>query len=132
MSVERSGPSRRALLVATALLPLAACDPGNRSASGTSPAPDGSPAHPPEGSQFTALEHKHGARLGVYALATGTGATVAYREDERFAFCSTFKTLAAAAALHPNPLSHLDKHVTYTQADVNSISRSPRTTSRQE
>jgi beta-lactamase class A len=58
----------------------------------------------------------------VYALATGTGATVAYRADERFAFCSTFKTLAAAAVLHGNPLSHLDKGVTYTRADVNSIS----------
>jgi beta-lactamase class A len=58
----------------------------------------------------------------VYALATGTGATVAYRADERFAFCSTFKTLAAAAVLHRNPISHLDKRVTYTKADVNSIS----------
>jgi beta-lactamase class A len=73
-------------------------------------------------SRFAALEHKHRSRLGVYALATGTGATVAYRADERFAFCSTFKTLAAAAVLHRNPLRHLDKHVTYTAADVDSIS----------
>jgi beta-lactamase class A len=58
----------------------------------------------------------------VYALATGTGATVAYRADDPFAFCSTFKTLAAAAVLHRYPLSHLDKRVTYTKADVNSIS----------
>jgi beta-lactamase class A len=41
----------------------------------------------------------------VYALATGTGATVAYRADERSAFCSTFKTLAAAAVLHRNPIT---------------------------
>jgi beta-lactamase class A len=41
----------------------------------------------------------------VYALATGTGATVAYRADERFAFCSTFKTLATAAVLHRNPIT---------------------------
>nr|WP_207938600.1 serine hydrolase [Actinomadura darangshiensis] len=53
---------------------------------------------------------------------TGTGATVAYRADERFALCSTFKTLAAAAVPHRNPLSHLDERVTYTRADVNSIS----------
>jgi beta-lactamase class A len=58
----------------------------------------------------------------VYALATGTGATVTYRADERFAFCSTFKTLAAAAVLHRKPLSHLDDRVTYTAADVDSIS----------
>ena len=69
-----------------------------------------------------ALEREHNARLGVYALATGTGATVAYRADERFAFCSTFKTLAAAAVLHRNPLGHLDMRVSYPEADVNSIS----------
>jgi beta-lactamase class A len=69
-----------------------------------------------------ALERKHRSRLGVYALATGTGATVAYRADQRFAFCSTFKTLAAAAVLHRNPLSHLSKHVAFTRADVDSIS----------
>ncbi|HZE30045.1 MAG TPA: class A beta-lactamase [Actinoallomurus sp.] len=73
-------------------------------------------------SRIAALERKHRSRLGVYALATGTGATVAYRADKRFAFCSTFKTLAAAAVLHRNPLSHLDEHVTYTAADVDSIS----------
>lgn len=56
MSCGRSVPSRRAVLVAAALLPLAGCGPGDRSA------------------QFAALERKHGARLGVYALATDTGA----------------------------------------------------------
>ena len=123
MSFEQSGPSRRALLVAAALLPLAGCDAGDhRSASGSSPTPGRSSAGSPDSSQFAALERKHGARLGVYALATDTGATVAYRADERFAFCSTFKTLAAAAVLHRNPLSHLAKRVTYTKADVNSIS----------
>jgi len=58
----------------------------------------------------------------VYAVATGSGGTVAYRADERFAFCSTFKALAAAAVLHRYPLGHLDKRVTYTKADVDSIS----------
>jgi beta-lactamase class A len=76
----------------------------------------------PDGSAFVALERRHRARLGVYALATGTGATVAYRADERFALCSNFKTLAVAAVLHQNPLGHLDKRVTYTKADVDSIS----------
>lgn len=122
MSFEQSGPSRRALLVAAALLPLAGCDAGVRSAPGPSPAPGRRSASPPDSSHFAALERKHGARLGVYALATGTGATVAYRADERFAFCSTFKTLAAAAVLHRNPLSRLDERVTFTKAEVNSIS----------
>lgn len=54
----------------------------------------------------------------MYALATGTGTTIAHRADERFAFCSTFKGLAAAAVLHRNPLSHLDTVITYTEGDL--------------
>ncbi|MDX3853446.1 class A beta-lactamase [Streptomyces sp. AK02-01A] len=122
MSSEQSGPSRRALLVSATLLPLAGCDAGDRSASGSSLTPGRRSAGSRDGSRFAALERKHDARLGVYALATETGATVVYRADERFAFCSTFKTLAAAAVLHRNPLGHLDLRVTYTKADVNSIS----------
>ena len=123
MSVEQSGSSRRALLVAAALLPLAGCGTDEHPASGSSPAPvRRSAGGSPDNSPFVALERKYRARLGVYALATGTGATVAYRADERFAFCSTFKTLAAAAVLHQNPLSHLDNRVTFTKADVGSIS----------
>ncbi|WP_425471935.1 class A beta-lactamase [Streptomyces piniterrae] len=119
--MEQPGPSRRALLLAAALLPLTGCGGGDRPASG-SPSASSRRSADARDPQFAALERKHGARLGVYALATGTGATVAYRADERFAFCSTFKTLAAAAVLHRNPLGHLDKRVTYTEADVNSIS----------
>jgi beta-lactamase class A len=121
MSLEQQpGPSRRALLATAALLPLAGCGTDDRPAAKASPRQThrGSPDVRP----FVALERRHKARLGVYALATGTGATVAYRADERFAFCSTFKTLAAAAVLHRNPPEHLEKRVTYTSADVGSIS----------
>ncbi|MEV4543341.1 class A beta-lactamase [Micromonospora echinaurantiaca] len=68
--------------------------------------------------RLTELERRYDARLGVYALATGTGTTIAHRADERFAFCSTFKGLAAAAVLHGNPLSHLDTVVRYTEHDL--------------
>jgi beta-lactamase class A len=115
---------RRGLLAAAALLPLAGCatgDPPSRSPAPT-PTRTARPRRSPDLSRFAALERRHGARLGVYALAAGTGATIAYRADERFAFCSTFKTLAAAAVLHRNPLSHLAERVTYTSADVDSIS----------
>ncbi len=118
-----SGPSRRALLAAATLLPLAGCgDASGRSAPAASPTPGRRTAGSPDSSRFAALEREYGARLGVYALATGTGVTVSYRADERFAFCSTFKPLAAAAVLHRYPLSHLDKHVTFTRTDVDSIS----------
>ncbi|MFK4069375.1 class A beta-lactamase [Streptomyces sp. NPDC029674] len=134
LGAECSGPRRRALLLAAGLLPLAGCgggaDGGPGSGRSSSPPPEPSSARSdvpsPNASrlaaQFAALEREHGGRLGVYALATGTGATVTYRADERFAFCSTFKTLAAAAVLHHRPLSRLDERVTYTAADVDSIS----------
>ncbi|WP_329090049.1 class A beta-lactamase [Actinomadura citrea] len=122
MPFEQSGSSRRALLAAAALLPLAGCgEKEGPSAAASSPSARPSAA-PPDLSRFAALERRHGARLGVYAVATRTGAEVAYRADERFAFCSTFKALAAAAVLHGIPIGHLDRRITYTRADVNSIS----------
>jgi len=49
--------------------------------------------------QFTALERKHGGRLGVSILDTQTGRRIQHRAGERFLMCSTFKWLAAAAVL---------------------------------
>ncbi|WP_344283951.1 class A beta-lactamase [Actinomadura napierensis] len=122
MSPEPSGPSRRALLLAAAALPLAGCGADDHPAAEPSPTPSRRASAATDAARFAELERKYGARLGVYAVATATGATVAYRADERFAFCSTFKALAAAAVLHGNPLGHLEKRVTYGRADVNSIS----------
>ena len=48
------------------------------------------------------FEHRFGARLGVYARDTGTGAEYGYRADNRFPMCSTYKVLAAAAVLNRN------------------------------
>jgi len=49
--------------------------------------------------RLSALEHQRGGRLGVAIHDTGSGARVAYRGDERFLMCSTFKLLLAAAVL---------------------------------
>ncbi|WGV61321.1 BBI family class A beta-lactamase [Brevibacillus brevis] len=68
--------------------------------------------------KFAALEKQFGARLGVYAIDTETDLAVAYREDERFAFASTYKALAAGAVLHQKPLEELDKVITYTKDDL--------------
>ncbi|MCW1884073.1 class A beta-lactamase [Luteolibacter flavescens] len=43
------------------------------------------------------LESRHGGRLGVSALELGERKAVAHRGGERFAMCSTFKFLLAAA-----------------------------------
>nr|WP_323377647.1 serine hydrolase [Streptomyces cyaneochromogenes] len=133
MTPEHSGPSRRGLLTAAALLPLTGCgDSRDRAAARVSPAPTRSsvaPSASPSASATTldlpslrALEREHDVRLGVYALHTGTGATVAHRADERFACCSTFKALTVAAVLDRNPLGHLDTRVTYGWNDINSVS----------
>lgn len=45
------------------------------------------------------LEQRHGGRLGVMIWRPADGLRIARRADERFAMCSTFKTLAAAAVL---------------------------------
>ncbi|MEV6322710.1 class A beta-lactamase [Nocardia sp. NPDC051787] len=116
--------ARRTLLGAALLLPLVGCASRTTSAP-PSDAIGGSGTTTPAPAtvndsdvRLAELERKFGARLGVYALATGTSVTVAYRADERFAFCSTFKGLAAAAVLQRNPLSHLDTVVPYTEADL--------------
>jgi beta-lactamase class A len=62
------------------------------------------PAESPsrEGGVMNALaeiERSVGGRVGVFAMDTSTGRTVARREDERFAMCSTFKWALAAAVL---------------------------------
>lgn len=49
--------------------------------------------------RIEALERRHGGRLGVSILDTGSGRRVAYRGSERFLMCSTFKVLAVAAVL---------------------------------
>jgi beta-lactamase class A len=48
---------------------------------------------------FARLEARFHARLGVYALDTGTGQAVSFQAGTRFAYCSTFKALAAGILL---------------------------------
>ena len=70
--------------------------------------------------QFKAIETRLRGRLGVAALDTGTGARLGYRADERFAMCSTFKLLLAAAILarvDAGKLS-LQQRVPFTKADL--------------
>ncbi|MFI9509169.1 class A beta-lactamase [Nocardia sp. NPDC052566] len=105
---------RRALLSLALLAPLAACaKPAAPVLAPTQPVPT-----PEAAARFAELERRFDARLGVFAVATGSGAMLAYRADERFAFCSTFKALAAAAVLARNPISHLETRVWFTDADI--------------
>ncbi|MET9632354.1 class A beta-lactamase [Lentzea sp. NPDC006480] len=105
--------ARRTLLKSLALLPLAGCT------TPTAIPPTGAPvttvSGPVRHETLFELEKKYDARLGVFAAGVGT---IEHRADERFAFCSTFKGLAAAAVLHRNPMAHLDTVVTYGSADL--------------
>jgi beta-lactamase class A len=71
------------------------------------------------------LEKHSGGRLGVAVLNTATNASFAWRGDERFAFCSTFKFLLAAAILQriDHGQESATRHVPITKADL--LSNSP-------
>lgn len=112
---------RRTLLAAALALPAAACasqQPPSQTA--PPPIPQSRPAGP---SRIAELESRFDARIGVYAVDTGSGQELAHRADERFAMCSTFKGLAAAAVLDRFPPSHLDERIRYRAADI--VANSP-------
>lgn len=67
-----------------------------------------------------ALDRKHGGRLGVAILDSGTGRLVAHRGQERFAMASTFKFVAAALVLKrvDHGEENLDRRIAYAKADL--------------
>ncbi|MEV0523355.1 class A beta-lactamase [Streptomyces sp. NPDC050439] len=133
----RRTSARRSALGAFATLlvvPLVACADGESSASSSSSSPSTAATKPagttkPAGSSkpatrdFKALERKFDARLGVYAVDTGTGREVTHNAGERFAFNSTFKALAAGAVLRKYSLGGLDRKITYSTDDL--VANSP-------
>ncbi|EOO27147.1 beta-lactamase [Bacillus cereus VD133] len=67
---------------------------------------------------FSQLEKKFDARLGVFAIDTGTNQTITYNADKRFAYASTHKALAVGALLQKKSLRDLDQVIPYTQDDL--------------
>jgi beta-lactamase class A len=70
--------------------------------------------------RLAAIEAREGGRLGVFVRDTGTGSTLQHRADERFPMCSTFKLLAAAAALKlvDQGAERLDRTLAYGPSDL--------------
>jgi beta-lactamase class A len=105
---------RRTLLIGAGALAVAGC---------------GRPSEPspPEPAaldlDLSALEARHGGRLGVSVVTEGKRA--AWRGDERFVYCSTFKMYLAAATLLRVQAGQerLDRAIPVTQADM--ISHAP-------
>ena len=67
---------------------------------------------------LAALEARFHARLGVFAVDTGSGATIENRADERFAYASTIKALAAGALLAQTSPADLDRAVLIGASDL--------------
>ncbi len=74
------------------------------------------------------LEAERGVRVGVFALDTATGRSVAHRADERFAYASTFKALLAGVILDRTTDGELDELVRFERSDL--VSHSPVTSDR--
>lgn len=77
--------------------------------------------------QLAALEKSAGGRLGVAVLDTGSGRQVLHRAGERFAFCSTFKAMLAAAILARSEKEPglLERRILYAKSDL--VTYSPET-----
>lgn len=75
---------------------------------------------PTGGRAFAELEHASGGRLGVFALDAGSGRSLAWRADERFGMCSTFKLLLAAVVLQAVERGELDgaKPISFGEDDL--------------
>ena len=80
----------------------------------------GTPALAANASPLADIERRNGGRLGVFAIDTGSGRTLAHRADERFLMCSTFKGLLAAQVLSRVDAGKEDlaRLVKYTEKDL--------------
>jgi beta-lactamase class A len=70
--------------------------------------------------QIAALENRHGGRLGVAVLDTGSALRLGFRVEERFPMCSTFKLLAVSAVLKrvDHGTEQLDRKIPYGPGDL--------------
>ena len=104
---------RRTILTGLSALGLMGCDRQERPL-----VPPPVRVFPVRSVDFSALEARHGGRLGLTAL--GDNGSVEWRGDERFVYCSTFKMYLAAATLLRVQAGQeqLDRQVPITAADM--------------
>jgi beta-lactamase class A len=69
---------------------------------------------------LAAYERETGGRIGLYAKNLATGASVAWRADDRFVMCSTFKASLAACVLArvDGGRDHLEDMIGYGPDDL--------------
>ena len=104
---------RRSVLLGVGALTLAACSREVAAVEADVDAPVGTLEL-----DLSDLEARHGGRLGLAVASAGQNA--AWRGDERFVYCSTFKMYLAAAALLRVQAGQerLDRAIPITAADM--------------
>ena len=104
---------RRSVLTGLGALGIAGCVRAE-------PAPPARAPTAPEAFDLSALERDNGGRLGFVAHDTGSGRRLAWRGDERFVYCSTFKAFLAAATFLRVQAGEerLDRQIPITAADM--------------
>jgi beta-lactamase class A len=122
------GRRQRRVVAVACLGALAGCSgsagPATSAATAPPPATSAAPSTAAAaGAALARLEQQHGARLGVYAVDTGSGRVVEHRADERFAYASTLKAIAVGVVLQQASPADLDRVVRYTAADL--VAHSP-------
>ncbi len=107
------GTDRRSVLTGLGALALGGC------ARAEPKTPQGRAATS-EAFDLSALERANGGRLGFVAHDTGSGRRLAWRGQERFVYCSTFKMYLAAATLLRVQAGEerLDRQIPVTAADM--------------
>ncbi|MFD7513154.1 class A beta-lactamase [Streptomyces sp. NPDC059853] len=118
---ESARQVKAALLGALVLVPLVGCGAegtGAGAADAARPAAAVADTAADPAEEFALLEEAYDARLGVYALDTGSGAEIGYREDERFAYASTFKALLCGAVLEEYGLEGMAEVIPYGEEDL--------------
>jgi beta-lactamase class A len=104
---------RRTVIVGSAALMLSACSAPGRVTSKASPV-----------GELRAIERRANGRLGTYILDTATGTGFGWRENERFAHCSSFKMSLAAMILAQADKGDIDLRETlrWTRDDMLPVS----------
>ncbi|OBF36662.1 class A beta-lactamase [Mycobacterium sp. ACS1612] len=111
-----TGLSRRSALLGGLALAAAAAS-----------TPKSALAQPPVADRIAALERRHNAYIGVFAVDLGGGRSFSHRGQQPFAMCSTFKAYAAGRVLQMVEQGQLtlDQQVFVDPAGV--VANSPRT-----
>jgi beta-lactamase class A len=125
-----TGFPRAGVVAALTVLVVAGCAaPPSSTTPSTPPAsPSAQPIAIDVSAELDALELEYDARVGVSAIDTGSGDSVAFRADERFGFASTVKVFVAAEFLRQVAPADRDDVVTWTRADIDRAGYSPVTT----